>query len=80
MRVIINGVIAGSAEHPRLAYLSQHVAITTLVSDMPAYTHFNTATPSLYSYSTGFKASYLRLFKDQLRSLNLFNHAYKSLI
>ena len=59
---------------------TQPVAITTLVSDMPAYTHFNTATPSLYSYSTGFKASYLRLFKDQLRSLNLFNHAYKSLI
>jgi hypothetical protein len=27
MRVIINGVIAGSAEHPRLAYLSQHCSI-----------------------------------------------------
>ena len=24
MRVIINGVVAGPAEHPRLAYLSQH--------------------------------------------------------
>ena len=24
MRVIINGVVAGLAEHPRLAYLSQH--------------------------------------------------------
>jgi hypothetical protein len=24
MRVIINGVVASPAEHPRLAYLSQH--------------------------------------------------------
>lgn len=46
----------------------------------PACTHFTTATPKLRFYYTGCKASYLTLFRDQLRSLNLFNRAYKSLI
>jgi hypothetical protein len=32
MRVIINGVVAGLAEHPRLAYLSQHQWKLDLIS------------------------------------------------
>ena len=35
------------------------VATNTLLSAIPVYTHSNTATPRLFSNSTGFKASYL---------------------